>query len=419
MGYFNNVVSAIKGEKNILNQFKGEFFSGYLSNGGWGRTYHTNFYELSLNVAPIDEAIDILANAFSSGILYKENDKGELTQDDELIQFLLNPNNNQNFKEFAKQFIRSLYSSGYAYLLPFSENEANLRRLDKLNFIDRPQIKVLNPDCIDYTNKSWFGLVDKNNTFKYTENNYLQSYDFNNVIPFWDKTQDPDNYRIGVSRLVAIVDEIENVIIAKRAKTNKLKQSGKFIATPSSKSLANGFGNQLDLPVDHMKPDYKQKHLIEDKLSNTGFAKEKSITVTNIEMDVKNVMESIQNYSYDDEVREDHRTIKNIFRIPKELQNIGDDSPKYENRKEAFSELFDLVIMPLGVNFTESIQQYYEPNKKGKLVLDYSHHPAFEMAKNKKELRIKSEVETLINLYDKQIISLEVLTKKLQNEGII
>lgn len=394
-------------------------FEGYLSNGSWGKSFHTKFHELSLNVACVDESIDIIARAFSSGIPYFEDENGEKTQDDYLIDFLLEPNKNQNFKEFSKDFIRNLYASGYSYLLPTSESDANTRRIDKLDSEFRPELKVLNTDCIDYLEKSWFGLVDNRNKFKYTQGGDGIVYEYGNVIPFWDKSQDPKNFRIGVSRLIALKDEITNIIIANRAKTNKIKQSGKFLATPSTRSLNNGFGNQLDQVVDPKNPAYKQRHLLEDKLEATGFAQDKSITVTKTEMNVLNVMESIQNYSYDEEVKEDKRTVKNTFGIPRELQNIGDDNSKYENRKEAYLELFTLNILPLADNFTESIQKFYDPNNKKKLVLDYTHHPAFEIVEGKAEERLKSEIETLVTLFEKEIVEKDDLIKKLKHEGII
>lgn len=392
---------------------------GFVSTGSWGKCFHSNYYELSLNVACVDESIDVIARAFSSGVPYMEDKNGERTQDDKLVEFLLEPNKHQNFKEFGKDFIRNLYASGYSYLLPTSDSDSNKRRLDKLDSELRPELKVLNTDCIEYMEKTWFGLVDNRNKFKYTQGGSDVTYEFDDVIPFWDKAQDPKNYRLGVSRLLALKDEITNVIISNRAKTNKLKNSGKFLVTQSRKNANANFGSQLDQPVNIENPHYTQRNLLEDNLSNTGFAKDKSITILKEEMQSINLMESIQNYSYDDEVKEDKRTVKNTFGIPRELQNIGDDNSKYENRKEARLELLDLTVLNLAPNFTESIQNYYDPSNKRKLVLDYSHDSAFEIVEGKAEIRLKSEIETLITLYEKEVLSKDELKKKLKHEGII
>lgn len=409
----------MKGGSARQQYLEASLFEGFVSNGGWGKCYHTKFHELSLHVSCVDEAIDTVARAFSSGIPYLKDEKGELSQDSPLIDFLLEPNKNQNFKEFAKDFVRNLYASGYSYLLPTSQSDSNIRRIDKLNSESRPELIVLNTDYIEYMQKEWFGLIDNRNKFKYSINSSEIIYEYTDVIPFWDKVQDPKNYRLGISRLVSLKDEITNIITANRAKTNKIENSGKFLVTQARKNANANFGSQLDQPVNIENPSYTQRNLLEDRLTQTGLAKDKSITILKEEMQAINVMESIQGYSYDNEVKEDKRTVKNNFGIPRELQNIGDDASKYENRKEAYLELFTLNILPLADNFTESIQNYYDPNNKKKLILDYTHHPAFEINEGKAEIRLKSEIETLITLYEKEIISKDELTKKLKNEGII
>lgn len=345
-----------------------------------------------------------------------KNDKGELTQDHPLVQFLLKPNKHQNFKEFGKDFIRNLYAAGYSYLLPTSENDAYIRRFDKMDSDLRPELRVLNTDFIDYTNLS---SGEASDLFRYCTNSTQETLDYNNIIPFWDEAQDPDNFRIGVSRLCSLEDNIKNIILANRAKTNKIKQSGKFIATPSTKSLNNTIGNQLDQMVSADNPNYKQRDLLEDKIETTGFGYDKAVMVTKQEIDVLNVMEGIQDYSYDKEVLEDKRTVKNTYKIPRELQNIGDDQSKYENRKEAFLELFTLTVLSLADNFTESIQEFYAPNEKDKLILDYSHHPAFEIVEDKKQVRKEGRVDTLIKLLDKGIITVNEAKEKLEHDKII
>lgn len=383
-----------------------------LSLGGWGKGYHRNYYDLSLHVAPINESIDIIARAFSSGVPYLEDENGERTQDDAFIEFILKPNKEQNYKEFSKEFIRNLFSGGYSYLYPYSDNEAYVRRLDQLMSENRPELFVLNNDYIEYPN-------DEIGEFIYSYKNTQSTKFFENVLPFWDEVQDPCNYRVGVSRLCSLKDEIDNIILANRAKTNKIRQSGKFLATPKSSGLTNQIGMQLDQPVNLKDPSYKQRDFIEDKLEHTGLAGGKSITVTNKEMAVMNVMESIQDYSYDEEVKEDKRTIKNTFGIPRELQNIGDDVAKYENRKEAMSELFNILILPLATNFTETIQSHYIPDDNRKFVLDFSHHPAFEIAKMKEEQRMTSQVDRLVMLYEKGIITVNELQEQLRSYEII
>ncbi len=415
MSVFSSLIdgSFFRRGQNLPNYIEANAFKDHLSFGAWGSTFRNDYFDLSLNVSPIDEAIDIIARSFASGVPYLKDENGELSQDNDLVQFLLQPNKDQNFKEFAKEYIRNLFASGYSYLEPCSDNGAFVRTLSRLDREDRPELKALNTDYISYPN-------NRLDDFIYTVDGLQQTKNFTDMIPFWDKVQDPCNHRIGVSRMLSLRDEITNVILANRAKTNKIKQSGKFLATPKSSGLSNQIGLQLDQPVNLKKPDYKQRDFIEDKLENTGLASHgKSITVTNTEMSVMNVMESIQDYSYDDEIKEDKRTIKNDFGIPKELQNIGDDPAKYENRKEAYLELFTLNIIPLATNFTESIQRYYAPEISEKLVLDFSHHPAFEIIKNEEQDKKNSQVDMLINLFDKGIITSEVINRKLSEFEII
>lgn len=385
-----------------------------ISLGNWGNGYHKKFYDLSLHVAPINESIDLIARAFSSGVPYLKDEKtGELTQDDPFIQFILNPNKEQFFEEFSKEFIRNLFSGGYSYLEPSSENTAFTRRLDKLDSDKRPELRVLINDYIDYPSNDF-------NDFIYARNNKQQPKNFENIIPFWDEVQDPCNYRIGVSRLCSLKTEIDNIIYGGEGKKNKILQSGKFIGSPKTDKLGNQIGLQMDQPVNLMKdPSYKQRDFIEDEINAIGLARGKSIHITNRTLEFDNVMESIQDYSYDEETKEDRRTVKNTFGIPRELQNIGDDQSKYENRKEAYNELFGLQIIPLADNFTKTLQDYYIPKDSRKFILDYSHHPSYELVKKKEEEKISSQVDRLVMLYEKEVIDLKTLNQKLDAYGII
>lgn len=384
-----------------------------ISLGGWGKGYHNKFYDLSLHVAPVNEAIDIIARAASFGIPYlKDEDSGELTQESPFIDFILNPNKEQQFEEFYKEFVRNLLSGGFSYLEPSSANKANVRRFDYLDSENRPELKVLINDFIEYPNP-------KIDDFVYLENSIQTPKNFKNILPFWDEVQDPCNYRIGVSRLCSLRSEIDNIILGNKAKTNKIKQSGKFLVTPKTSGLQNQIGLQLDQPVDIKNPGYKQRDLIEDNLQSSGLSGEKNITVTNKEMTVMNVSESIQGYSYDEETKEDRRTIKNTFGIPRELQNIGDDQSKYSDRQQAMLQLFDLHILPLSENFTRTVQKYYIPEEKRKFVLDYSHHPYYELVSQKQEQKIASQVERLVMLREKDMITEDEFKKQLMAYEII
>ena len=348
-----------------------------------------------------------------------QDENGELSQDSRLVQFLLNPNEEQNFKEFSKEFIRNLYACGFSYLLPYSKSDSNLRRLDKLDGEGRAQLLVLNTDCIEYPEVVNKGLLDTRNRFRYHVGSYYEDILFDNVIPFYDKNQDPNNRKIGISRLSSLKDEITNIILADRAKTNKIKQSGKFLVTPASKNVNSTFGNQLDQPVNIKKPDFKQRDLLEQTLETTGLAQGKSITVAKEELQSINMMESIQGYSYDDEVSHDRMTVKSSLGLPKELHNSLDSTAKYENRQQALLEMLTIGTIPLATNFTESIQNYYEPSEKRRLILDYSHHPVFQITETKKQEGIKYNTQVLIDLFDRQVITSEELREKLEANEII
>lgn len=390
------------------------------TNGSWGSLYNPNYYELSLNVAAINQAIITISGMITAGKIVAYDNNGELDENEPLIELLKNPNSDQTFNEFMETLVRNTLASGYSYLVPYAESVANKRRLDKVGTSNAPKLEVLISDYIHFDTNNLYGLFTKrlkNSKIEYRVNNQNIQLNTSDLIVIWDKSQSPNNELKGISRLDSLQDEINNIILANRGKTNKIKLSGHTIVHSSTKSSQGMFSENLTDSVSIEDPNYTQKDLIEDKFESKGLAQGKSITVTPVELSSFNLMEGIKDVDFTSEKQGDERQLYGVYGIPKELQNLDDNAAKYENRTAARLEVFENVVQPLVAKIFDNINNFYQP--KSKVGMDFSHLPFFQIYKQRENESKDKMYNRMVELYDKGIITETELKDKIKEYGII
>lgn len=354
----------------------------------------------------MSDAISIITDQLASAEIYSvDQDGNKYYEDDDNLVYLLNhPNKFEGKEEFLKSFGRYLLAGGYTYIEPTSESLAAIKRLDRVRETkNRPEIIALNPDYIRW-DKHYLGFINARYSggkfnYQYPNSNKSEVKNAEQLIPFYDRQIDSCNPYKGVSRLLALSEQINNYYKSKKAKSTKIDSVGHFIISPSSKSLNGDFSitQNLDAPVSFQgNKDYTQKDLIEDNLMNGGLAQGKTVTVLRTEIQVNNLAESIQDYYIDNDIREDKREIYNEYNIPRELQNVGDDVAKYENRHRAELWLNSNVVHPIATNLAASIKAYYQHDRK--IIFDWSHLPFYTVATKEKQGVIESKVNNIIEL---------------------
>lgn len=361
---------------------------------------------MSTKIAPINNAINIIANSLSAGVFKSYDKNGNEVKDDKLVALLNKPNPHQNKEEFINSFVRNLIAGGYVYIEPKSDINGYQRRLDRLGEKGSPQLYCLNTDYICFNYKDI-------NRFSYDDGNIKrENVSVDTIIPFFDMFQDTCNINKGVSRLCSLKHQINSYYKAQKAKGHKIDSSGHFIVHPSVKSaMGSQFGVALDDALDEMKPDYTQRKYLEDKLQNGGYLNNKSVSIMNTEVGVVNLAESIQNYSYDDEVQEDIAIMYATLGIKKEMTNMSDSSAKYENFQQAERSFYEKTIFPIAKNFCESIAEYYE--WENEIKMDFTHLSFYDSIRRNESLNNKDYIEQIIMLKAQEILSVEECKKLL------
>lgn len=267
-------------------------------------------------------------------------------------------------------------------------------------------------------------MFQKEISFEYTYNTEKKILNYSQIIPFFDIAQNPENPFIGVSRLKALEDEINQIWLSNKAIDNQIKLSGNIIVSPDA-----GTNGQMSLGLDkpitiNANSGKTHKDDIEEKLNLPGIIFGKSLTVSSTALKAINLAESLKDYDYNTKFKQQAgRVILNLFGIPRKLQNIITTSELQKDKEGEDVDLYEKIIIPVAQSFAKSINYVYSELTKSTIEIDYSHLSVFsERQENAKktERQAKTEtVEMLIKLLDKELITPDEAKKVLKDEKII
>lgn len=267
-------------------------------------------------------------------------------------------------------------------------------------------------------------MFQKEISFDYTFNSEKKTYNFSEIIPFYDIAQDPKNPFKGVTRLKALEDEINQIWLANKAIDNQIKLSGNIIVSPdSTKESPMTMG--LDKPVTTANAAGKtHKQEIEEKLNIPGIIFGKSLTVSSTALKAINLAESLKDYDYNKKYKQEAgRVILNLYDIPRKLQNIITTSELKSDKEGEEIDVYEKIIIPAANSLAKSINSVYSPLTKTYIEFDYLHLAVFaerlQNAKKYEQEAKEKSADLLIRLRNEGLISEAECIKMMKDEKII
>ncbi len=388
----------------------------------WEEIDQKFYTRLAQSIDPIDSTLIFYGDLISSGVLKSFDKKGNEVENDELIALLNKPNNNQDYKQFLKEWLYYLYAHGYEYIVPSS---ASIGFENKLTA--NSQLFTLDPDNIKF-NGSGFNLFSfwnsKSNqtiVFDY-EPLGLTNIKYDTVIPFFDVRQNPKKPYTGISRMLALKQQIQNYHLALQAKGNMIMRSGSQMIALDGKtedwgldsSVGTGMYDEEGNPV-----TVTHKEKLESQIQNTGIGKNnKGIIFATLPLKVSSLSDGLEKIKYDDLAGQDARVMLNKYNVPKEFQNlILSDVAKYDEKNSSLKFIIQNILQPLSETFCNKICAFYK--WENTLKIDFSELPVFADTENT-IISTKTAQFTLSKLLlDNGAIDETQFQKMLKDYGII
>lgn len=337
-----------------------------------------------------------------------------------LIKLLRKPNETQNFQEFIKEWLYYLYSHGYTYVFPCSTSVGFEK---KLNSNATNSIYNLDPDNYNWkSNTSFFFnfLKSKEIQFDY------RPYQFSNikvkdVISYYDVRQNSEKPYIGVSRLLALKQQIQNYHLASQGEENLIRRSGSILVSLDAKTDDMGLDSSVGTGLfdkDGTPITTTHKEKLEQQLRETGLGNgSKGIMFSTLPLKSTPLSSGLENVKFNALMVENARQILNKFNVPKEFQNLTTESAKFANRQMAMIEVIQNTVQPLSNTFCSKIMGYFD-NIEEEIYIDYSHLPIFSENESVKITTQQSLVNLYSGLMEKDLITIEDFKIILQENGI-
>jgi hypothetical protein len=315
------------------------------------------------------------------------------------------------------------YSHGWNYIVPQSSSVGFEK---KLGGTTQTQLFNCDPDLMVWNNSILNFIY---NFFKKDANPISFSYKplgftgikYTNVVAFFDVRQNSEKPWIGVSRLLALKENIQNYYLANKGKGNLIRRSGSQLISLDAKTDDYGMDSvigtgQFDKDGNPITQTHKEK--IEDQIRHTGIGNSSAgIIFANLPLKVTSLSEGLDKIDFDKLKVDDARIIQNKYNLPKEFQNLTNESAKFMNRQMAMIEVIQNTIEPLGSSFCEKMKTFF--NWENTITLDFSHLPVFSDNEQTKVTTQQAVVTMYEGLLANNRITPELFNQKLEENGII
>lgn len=385
-------------------------------------TIDQKFYtRLAQSIDPIDSTLIFYGDLLSSGVLKAYDKKGNEVENDDLIGLLQKPNHNQDYKQFVKEWLYYLYAHGYEYIIPQSSSVGFEKKLSS-----NSQLFTLDPDNIKF-NTSRFSILNFWNTsnnksvvFDY-EPLGLSNISYDDVVPFFDVRQNPAKPYTGISRMLALKQQILNYHLALQAKGNMITRSGSQLIVLDGKTEDWGLDGERGVGYDQDGNPITttNKKDIENQLRDTGMSNgNKGVTFMMLPLKAMSLSEGLEKIDYDAIAGQDARTMLNKFNVPKEFQNlILSDVAKYDEKNSSLKFIIQNILQPLADTFCNKLVAHY--NHENTLRIDFSELPVFADTENTIIATKNAQFSLYNTLFEKNLITDVEFKKILKDYGII
>ena len=367
------------------------------------------------------------AELLSSGKFTSKNGEKEI-ENDPLVELLENPNEYQTGEELLKCWSYYFDAHGWVYVYP-SSNSVGFENQLKSSTIIKSKLYVLDPDLIKFTHTnisnrilSLFG-VDNPVKFDY-EPLGLVGIKYSEIVPYFDIRQNSEKPYTGVSRLLALGQQIQNYFIAMQGKEHLLKSVGGQLIVLDGKtddfgldvSVPDKFDDSLDENGNTKTVSHKEN--LENQLNRTGLGGAyKTISFMNLNLKKINLSDGLDKIKFDAYALEDARSIYNKFNIPQEFQNLTTKtSATADDKTSALMWYIQNSTEPTGNQLPAKLAKFY--NHQNTVTLDFDHLPVFqENEETRVDVNVKV-VDMYLRLFEAGLIKDVELKLILEDYGI-
>lgn len=310
-----------------------------------------------------------------------------------LLQKINSPNDDQTKEEFLKEFTIHILSSGWTAVYKKYKSFGDFSSLQLIN---------LNPDDTEIHKKTVVTMIDEKPV----------ELDKDHVMFFYDTLS---RCGIGVSRLIPLRSQINNITLAQIAKGIQITNSGTTIVSPKAAANSNVMDQGLDAPVPTLMSNTKtQKQEMEDRLNYRGM--KNRIIVSNKGLDAVNLSEKLNNVKFFDIVEQDILAVYDAYGYPVELTPYGKNA-KFENRPAAETQLIEDEILPLANNFVNSLNQEF--SEYGKIKVSFDHLLSVAQTKLQVHTVNKTIIENYSKLFNDGVITIKEYQELLTQNNVI
>jgi len=352
--------------------------------------------ELALNNPVTYACIEIRAKLLSQVEFYMKNDNGDMSQDNDIIKLLKNPNTFQSKEDFLKQYEWFKSTYGWVYQKPYGAVGLKASSLFNLNpaFIDFEDTFV-SPIAWTESDVKEFNAQK----FEYDDpNSKPKDIEFGDILPFYDTgngidtTEYQNNPLISPSRMSAILKSIHNINEALDAENVMIGTNGREIFSGGSE---RGFNLGAALPMEKDDKDSIESNLINDY--GMTALKRRSIA-TNQKVDWQSLHIKLKDLGLHESISNNANLVRETFEVPNELYKAFQTGSTYENQKESLISFVQSTIQPIADDLAHTYNQYFGLENE-KIVASFEHLPVMQHTEDKKAekvLKISTAFQRLI-----------------------
>ena len=381
MGIFSNLFG---GSSFSVERLKNGSTSYWLNNDGFGN--EKDFVKLSLSNPVLFSVISTRAKVFSQMHIYCVDAKGEVVENNDIVNLLANPNYFQSQSDFLYQYMWYLSTQGENFIYkiqPLSTQKPKAIYNLIPNELDFKEVMKLKKFI--HTQKDIKELEEKQIEYKLDDTNH--KLPLKDIIPFFDIVNGLQSNSLlsSPSRVQSIVKVLENIDENIKSKNINLKFSQKYLAT--NKNNVQGVATQIK---------------DEDRKSIEGILQNKSLQITNGDVSVTHLVTDMKKLFLDEYFSSDANTVAIAFEMNNDIINyfLGKSST-FSNQEQGIIRFIQNSIQSMADNFCNSLTNSMGlEEQKLKLVASYNHLPVMQGV-------IKTKLETFKIMQETIKIGLE------------
>lgn len=328
MGYNFNFSFGRNSSVKSVHQDGNSFFYSFLNSSKKKRLRDYNRLEFVMNSPAATRVIKKLADTFS--LVKFQEYKGGVLENADFFKNIEKPNPSQSWANFFWEYAFWL-ALGNAYL--YKENGFYI-------FLKPQGIRLTHEQQRKFKKLSFskYGDSSYKNAFKgsfeyYNEYNEKKTFKLENLTVFQDFNGISKDLFCSYSRIDSLYEVIENSQLSLKSQGINLDFSGKYMISGS-----NDIGDVNNVPMGGA-----EKQSVED-----SFLGAKKVHVTKSKVDVKQMVDNLDNFKFPDQYSKLLHVIGNMYDIPKDiLEALEGKAQTYENQEKAMARFIDYTITPL------------------------------------------------------------------------